>query len=1006
MKRALTILASCLALASPCPAQEARIAWEKVPAPEIVSVSLAPDRPDTVLVAFRLEIGAKGADRAAAVMADAAGGALETKLIGRSSKEVKVAEFKPPRSGAYRFSVVAARTGVAETKTSEIRTFDFSLPLAAPALQARNSGGGAMLLAWEPVKEAEFYAVTWKEAPDNAGAAVAVAAAGPAVAAIAAAAPAGDTAAGPAEGSLAVRGVEAAIAGLTPGRRYDFVVSAVRGAESAASKPLRKLAKADAEREWFFTWFGQSGKAELNTMEMLDPDQLVFRLKSCSYNPADGQIDQKGGKYTAFHDGISFYYTVIDPKTENFELTATFTVDYINPVADGQEGFGLLALDSLGRHGVSSSNHYTNSAGVIATKFEETIDGVKKTSKDTLGARFVSGLTREIIASGDAGIAQRGSSLSRAYSYDGSDLIRTGDNYRLTLKKTNTGYHAIVEKPYATEETITEFVMYGPEKLLQLDPDHVYVGFSAARGCNVTVSGVSMTVSDPRTDPPAREEPPQLVPLVAKVDSPSSYTASAYPFVFASNADGRLTVKDKDRRVVIDGARVTALEDFTANLELAWGINDYSLTFEPDPEFRPGEKMAIARYDRELRKYVESSAPISLTHTVIYRAIEGDKLYVARDGSPFGDGTIEAPLDLTSALNYARPGQPILLSEGVYYPARSVEIERGNSGTAEQRKILMSAPGERAILDFGYTGSGGMILSGDYWTIEGIDIRNTPENVKGLQVAGSGNIVRNVRTYRCGDTGLQISGSSAEPPEKWPRGNLIENCVSHDNCDPAANNADGFAAKLTVGEGNAFRGCLAYHNIDDGWDLFSKIETGPIGAVLIENCAAYGNGSLSDGSGNGDGNGFKLGGDGIAVPHALRNSAAWANGASGITSNSNPAVIVERCTSYGNKGANVNLYGKGDGARLFKARGVISMAGGAGDVYREMPELASADNYFWNGATSVNAEGRTLGAGIFFSVDIAGIIPEQREDGAIDLKGLLELRPSAPAEAGARLERR
>jgi hypothetical protein len=299
-----------------------------------------------------------------------------------------------------------------------------------------------------------------------------------------------------------------------------------------------------------------------------------------------------------------------------------------------------------------------------------------------------------------------------------------------------------------------------------------------------------------------------------------------------------------------------------------------------------------------------------------------------------------------------------------------------------------------------------MLLSGDWWTIEGIDIRNTPDNVKGLQVAGNDNIVRNLRTYGCGDTGLQISGSSAEPPEKWPRDNLIQNCVSHDNKDPAANNADGFAAKLTAGEGNVFSSCLAYHNIDDGWDLFSKIETGPIGAVLIEDCAAYGNGSLSDGSGNGDGNGFKLGGDGIAVPHVLRNSVAWINGASGITSNSNPAVIVERCTSYGNKGANISLYGKGDGARLFRVGGVISMAGGAGDLYREMPEPASADNYFWNGAKSANAEGKTLGVGVYSSVDIAGVIPGQREDGAIDLKGLFELTPSAPADAGARLGRR
>ncbi len=995
MKRGPLILASCFAMvlawAMPCAAQDARPAWDKVARPEFVSLGLAADNPGSIVVAFRMEIGTKGADRATVTMMDSQGAIIDTKLLGRSSREIKTAEFKPSKSGSYLFSVAASRTGIAEVKASEPRSFDFSLPLAQPAIQARNLGKGAMLLGWEPVREAERYIVSWK--PE------AAAGGGPGDAADGGSKGAAISIAAPADGS---QRLETTVSGLEPGRRYVFTVSAIRRKESAASKPLLKLAKAEAEREWFFTWFGQSSKAELNTMEMIDADRFVFRLKSCSFNPADGQIDQKGGKYTAFHDGISFYYTVIDPETENFELKATFTVDYINPTADGQEGFGLLALDSLGAHGLSSANHYTNSAGIIATKFEETIDGVKKTSKDTLGARFVSGLTKEIISSGDSGIAQRGTSQSRAYSYDSSDLVRAGDRFTLTLKKTNTGYHAILEKPYATEETLTEYVMYGPEKLLQLDPERLYLGFSVARGCNVTVSDVSMTVTDPRTDPPARKEPPELVPLVAMVDSPSSYTTAKYPFVFTSNADGRLTMKDKDRNLLIDGARVTALKDFRADIELAWGINDFFLTFAPDPDFRPGEKMAMARYDRELRKYVESSEPISLSHTVIYRTIEGDRLYVSRDGSVFGDGSMESPLDLSSALYYAKPGQPIILKGGVYYPPKSVTIERGNNGTEERRKVLMSAPGERAIFDFSSSASGGMVLSGDWWTIEGIDIRNTPDNVKGLQVAGNNNIVRNVRTYGCGDTGLQISGSSLEPPEKWPRDNLIQNCVSHDNSDPAANNADGFAAKLTVGEGNAFKGCLAYHNIDDGWDLFTKIETGPIGAVLIEDCMAYGNGSLSDGSGNGDGNGFKLGGDEIAVLHILRNSVAWNNGASGITSNSNPAMVVERCTSYGNKGANISLYGKGGGERLFRVGGVISMAGGTGDNYREMPELASADNYFWNGAKSVNSLGRALSAGIFVSVDSSGIVPEPRGDGSIDMKGLLELTNLAPGEAGAR----
>ena len=65
----------------------------------------------------------------------------------------------------------------------------------------------------------------------------------------------------------------------------------------------------------------------------------------------------------------------------------------------------------------------------------------------------------------------------------------------------------------------------------------------------------------------------------------------------------------------------------------------------------------------------------------------------------------------------------------------------------------------------------------------------------------------------------------------WPSDNLILNCTSYNNCDEAMEDADGFAAKLTCGEGNVFRGCIAAYNADDGWDLFAKIATGKIGAV-------------------------------------------------------------------------------------------------------------------------------------------------------------------------------
>ncbi|MFD0538494.1 hypothetical protein ACFQY7_36995 [Actinomadura luteofluorescens] len=117
---------------------------------------------------------------------------------------------------------------------------------------------------------------------------------------------------------------------------------------------------------------------------------------------------------------------------------------------------------------------------------------------------------------------------------------------------------------------------------------------------------------------------------------------------------------------------------------------------------------------------------------------------------------------------------------------------------------------------------------------------------------------------------------------------------SHDNADSDGEDADGFAAKLTIGSGNVFRYDVSHNNIDDGWDLYTKSETGAIGPVTIEDSLSYGNGTLSNGgqAGNGDRNGYKLGGEDIAVKHVVRRSIAYGNGHHGFTYNRNPGPMT------------------------------------------------------------------------------------------------------------------
>jgi hypothetical protein len=244
------------------------------------------------------------------------------------------------------------------------------------------------------------------------------------------------------------------------------------------------------------------------------------------------------------------------------------------------------------------------------------------------------------------------------------------------------------------------------------------------------------------------------------------------------------------------------------------------------------------------------------------------------------------------------------MEDGTYTP-RSLVIPRYNNGLFGKPKTLKAINRDKAFIDFGkdLNVTVGMELYGNYWVLSGFHVRNTPNKVKGLTVYGNNNVIEWVKAYNNGDTGLQFSGKTSEPYAFWPKNNLMQCCESYNNKDDSMADADGFAAKITVGDGNVFNWCVSHNNADDGWDLFAKKETGAIGAVTIKNCIAYENGKLMDGSPSLSGrNGFKVGGEGLITPHVVTNCLAFRNGAHGFTSNSNPADQFTYCTSIDNGG--------------------------------------------------------------------------------------------------------
>ena len=369
------------------------------------------------------------------------------------------------------------------------------------------------------------------------------------------------------------------------------------------------------------------------------------------------------------------------------------------------------------------------------------------------------------------------------------------------------------------------------------------------------------------------------------------------------------------------------------------------------------------------------------------------QIYVSPTGAAGNPGTLASPTTVANAITTVSPGQTIYMRGGTYSIASTILIARTNSGTAGNLKRIEAYNGEIPILDFSAqtesASNRGIVLDGLYWYFKGITIRNAGDN--GMLLSGNNNTIDNCIFEKNRDTGLQLSRytTSYTSISQWPSNNLILNCEAFDNKDAGSENADGFAAKLTCGEGNIFRGCISHNNIDDGWDLYTKTDTGPIGIILFENCVAYNNGTLttSGTSGSGDKNGFKLGGEGIGVNHILRRCVAFGNGKHGFTDNNNLGSIeMSNNTSYNNAESNFNF--RTGGTHQF--RNNLSYNSGSSD--KKTGTDVGNSNVWWINNVSTNG-----GALVVSSADFVTLTPTvtKNTDGSPNLGNFLALSTSS-----------
>ncbi|WP_254876805.1 right-handed parallel beta-helix repeat-containing protein [Verrucosispora sp. NA02020] len=342
-------------------------------------------------------------------------------------------------------------------------------------------------------------------------------------------------------------------------------------------------------------------------------------------------------------------------------------------------------------------------------------------------------------------------------------------------------------------------------------------------------------------------------------------------------------------------------------------------------------------------------------------------LYVAPTGTDSAPGTLASPTTLASAITRITSGGTIFLRGGTYRHSQTITIGQGNNGTSSARKNIFAYAGETPVLNFSAQSEDpanrGLEMGGSWWHVRGIVVERAGDN--GILLAGNNNIVERVVTRHNRDSGLQLSRLIANAPrDQWPSNNLVVSTVSHDNVDSDGEDADGFAPKLTVGAGNVFRYTVAHNNIDDGYDLYTKSDTGAIGAVTIESSLAYGNGTLSNGgqAGNGDRNGFKLGGEDIAVNHTIRGNIAYDNGKHGFTYNRNLGTMtVSNNANIGNTERNFNFDG---GSSVF--RNNTSCSGGSND---RIVGNSDSSNQFWSGTNGSRCSSYSGALGWSFASD-------------------------------------
>ena len=947
--------------------------WESVAKPVISKVEAGADGFTVTVEGIVDEYN--GAEDIVVTMLHNDGQAGEA-VIKRSEGTATV-NFTAHESGDYTFVATAQRLGCADKASDVYEVKDFILGVKMPTITwAENKGNGEVYLDWVNISDAKDYTLTYKVKGSDESTAVKID--------------------GITEGDYTVKN-------LTVGSTYEFSVVANRADGYCSAVSEKELSvTADTQKNWYVSTVGSAQETKATITEADGNAQVIniangdtaskkvatVEAKDITNTTGSMEIQAKAsGKISDDEDGFSYYYTKVNPEKENFELTATFTVTDASLTPDNQTGFGVVVADTLGVNNWGTPSYVHKYFNYFSSMMYSS-----KINAPTM--RYITGYTSADTSNKDG--VDRVNNNVKFNQLTGTNMFKVGAEYTFTVRKTNDGYEAV-----ATTENGTQTQKLTANDFTSVQEDGtVVVGVMVARKIGVKITDIKFTTSESKGLATSEAVEDKVTPSI-RVYSSNTCGAGEYEYTVVPNCAGTLKVTGSADGKAIS-KEVTADEVVRIPVAVNVGSNTIKAEFEPAAAANITSTKTVASETNVTRKVYGEA---------------GQTIIVTPDGKTTGDGTEESPLDINTAVSYAQPGQTILMKNGVY--DKWITINRSVCGTADKPINLVAESISTDGTDGVVLSGAGLTIIGSYWHVYGLYVKDS--SGVGIQVSGNYNTIDMCTVNHAANSGIQISRNGGADNyagiqgKLWPTGNLIKNCESFDNCDAGRNDADGFAAKLTCGEGNTFYGCISHNNIDDGWDLYAKSVSGTIGSVTIENCVAYNNGWLTTddvtaaGYNYGEGNGFKLGGGYLKGGHKLINCVSFGNHAKGITSNSCPDISITRCTAYNNGNADsysIGLNTMDSMLKEWKVSGLISMSKADLTAKADLIPFSQHgdDNYIYNGSESYNNLGQKATDEWFESVDTT-IRPSRNADGTIDMHNLLVIKSGVLSDnVGARLD--